>query len=75
MSICFIIINIQNISMEPPNSKLNLTVHLGQDSGQSTLAQVDVTNYVGDAEVTLPLLRLASSSRRQRSEESNLDSI
>ena len=61
--------------MEPPNSKLNLTVHLGQDSGQSTLAQVDVTNYVGDAEVSGLLLRLASSNRKQRLEGSSSDSI
>ena len=38
--------------MELPNSKLNLSVHLGSDSGQSTLAQIDVNNFVGDAEVT-----------------------
>ena len=35
--------------MEANSPKLNLSVHLGQDAGQSTLAQIDVCNHVGNA--------------------------
>ena len=43
--------------MELPNSKINLSVHLGQDSGQSTLAEIDVTNHVGEGEVFITSFR------------------
>jgi hypothetical protein len=34
--------------MEANAPKLNLTVHLGEDKGQSLLGRVDFTNHVGE---------------------------
>ena len=67
MIVCLLLIS-EHI-MEAPNSKLNISVHLGQDSGQSTLAQVDVMNYAGEHEVILFIFRLTSSKRGLNLEE------
>jgi hypothetical protein len=61
--------------MELSAPKVNLSVHLGQDTGQAMLAKVTVTNHVGDAEVSPYLCRSVHSSSKPKSAERKWDNI
>ena len=50
-----------------PAPKLDLSVHLGHDSGQSTLADINLRNYIGTQEVHPSSSRSTKSNKKLNS--------